>query len=64
MLRISATVLPTGQALYTDGSHPSKVAGFSIPTAPTNHLPDWLGLKKIARGQKGANKAIDPVLVR
>src|SRR5580692_1527031 len=25
----------------------------SIPTAPTNHLPDWSGLNKFARGQKG-----------
>jgi hypothetical protein len=29
-----------------------------------NHLPDWSGLNKFARGQKGADKAIDPVLVR
>jgi len=36
----------------------------SIPTAPTNHLPDWSGFNKFARGQKGADKAIDPVLVR
>ena len=36
----------------------------STPTAPTNHLPDWSGLNKFARGQKGADKAIDPVLVR
>jgi len=36
----------------------------SIPTAPTNHLPDWSGLNKFARGQKGADKPIDPVLVR
>jgi len=34
------------------------------PTAPTNHLPDWSGLNKFARGQKGADKPIDPVLVR
>ena len=32
-----------------------KVVG-SIPTAPTNHLPDWSGLNKFARGQKGADK--------
>jgi hypothetical protein len=36
----------------------------SISTAPTNHLRYWLGLNKFARGQKGADKAIDPVLVR
>jgi hypothetical protein len=36
----------------------------SIPTAPTNHLSDWSGLNKLARGQKGADKPIDPVLVR
>jgi len=36
----------------------------SIPTAPTNHLPDWSGLNKFARGQKGADKAIDPVQLR
>jgi hypothetical protein len=35
----------------------------SIPTAPTNHLPDWSGLKKFTRGQKGEDKAIDPVLM-
>jgi hypothetical protein len=40
-----------------------KVVG-SIPTAPTNHLPDWSGLNKFARGQKGADKPIDPVPVR
>ena len=40
-----------------------KVVG-SIPTAPTNHLPDWSGFNRFARGQKGADKAIDPVLVR
>jgi hypothetical protein len=33
----------------------------STPTAPTNHLPDWSGFNKFARGQKGADKAIDPV---
>jgi hypothetical protein len=26
----------------------------SIPTAPTNHLPDYSGLRKNASGQKGA----------
>jgi hypothetical protein len=36
---------------------------FSIPTAPTNYLPDWSGLNKFTRGQKGADKAIDPVPV-
>ena len=36
---------------------------FSIPTAPTNHLPDGWILSKFARGQKGADKANDPVLV-
>jgi hypothetical protein len=36
----------------------------SIPTAPTKHLPDWSGFNEFARGQKGADKAIDPVLVR
>jgi hypothetical protein len=30
----------------------------SIPTAPTNHLPDWSGLNKFTRGQKGADKLI------
>lgn len=34
---------------------------FSIPTAPTNHLPDGLGLNENSRGQKGADKANDPV---
>jgi hypothetical protein len=34
----------------------------SIPTAPTNHLPDGLGLNENTWGQKGANKADDPVL--
>jgi hypothetical protein len=33
----------------------------SIPTAPTNHLPDWLGLNENARWQKGADKPDDPV---
>jgi hypothetical protein len=33
----------------------------SIPTAPTNHLPYGWTLKKNARGQKGADKADDPV---
>jgi hypothetical protein len=37
-----------------------KVVG-SIPTAPTNHIPDWSGLNKNARGQKGANRPDDPV---
>src|SRR5882762_1933729 len=36
----------------------------SIPTAATNHLPDWSGLNKFTRGQKGADRPIDPVLVR
>ena len=36
---------------------------FSIPTAPTNHLSDWSGLSKNARGQKGANNPDDPVRV-
>ena len=36
----------------------------SISTAPTNHLRYWSGLNKFERGQKGADKAIDPVLVR
>jgi hypothetical protein len=36
----------------------------SIPTAPTNHLPDGWKLSKFTRGQKGADKANDPVLVR
>jgi hypothetical protein len=36
----------------------------SIPTAPTNHLLDWSGFKQFARGQKGADTPIDPVLVR
>ncbi len=40
-----------------------KVMG-SIPTAPTNHLPDGWILSKFSRGQKGADKANDPVLVR
>jgi hypothetical protein len=35
----------------------------STPTAPTNHLPDWPGFNKFARA-KGADKPIDPVLVR
>jgi hypothetical protein len=34
----------------------------SIPTAPTNHLPDGWTLNKNTRGQKGADKANDPVL--
>jgi hypothetical protein len=38
-----------------------KVVG-SIPTAPTNHLPDGWTLNKNARGQKGADSADDPVL--
>ena len=42
---------------------PVRLLG-SIPTAPTNHLPDWSGFNKFARGQKGADKPIDPVLVR
>src|SRR5438445_180059 len=33
----------------------------STPTAPTNHLPDWWGLNKNTRGQKGANNPDDPV---
>ncbi len=33
----------------------------SIPTAPTNHLPDGERLNKNRRGQKGANKVDDPV---
>jgi hypothetical protein len=33
----------------------------SIATAPTNHPPDWSGLSKNARGQKGADKPDDPV---
>jgi hypothetical protein len=36
----------------------------SIPTAPTNHLPDGWILSRFARGQKGADKANHPVLVR
>jgi hypothetical protein len=34
----------------------------SIPTAPTNHLPDGWTLNKNTPGQKGADKANDPVL--
>jgi len=30
---------------------------FSIPTAPTIHLPDGWALDKNTRGQKGADKA-------
>jgi hypothetical protein len=37
---------------------------FSIPTAPTNHLLDGLGLNENTRGQKGADKANGPVFVR
>ena len=33
----------------------------SIPTAPTNHLPDWSGLSKNATGQNGADNPDDPV---
>jgi hypothetical protein len=33
----------------------------SIPTTPTNHLPDWLGLNKNARGQKREDNLDDPV---
>jgi len=36
----------------------------SIPTAATNHLPNWSGLKKNARGQNGANNPDDPVRAR
>jgi hypothetical protein len=32
-----------------------KLNNNSIPTAPTNHLPDGSTLKKNARGQKGAD---------
>jgi hypothetical protein len=35
---------------------------FSIPTAPTIHLPDGWTLNKNTRGQKGADQADDPVL--
>lgn len=41
-----------------------NVRSGTIPTAPTNHLPDWSGFNNFTRGQKGADKAIDPVLVR
>ena len=34
----------------------------SIPTAPTNHLPDGWTLNKNTRGQKGADKTNDPLL--
>jgi hypothetical protein len=33
----------------------------SIPTAATNHLPDWSGLSKKARGQNGSENPDDPV---
>ena len=33
----------------------------SIPTAPTNHLPDGWTLNENTRGQKGVNEADDPV---
>ena len=33
----------------------------SIPTAPTNHLPDGWTDSKSTRGQRGANKLDDPV---
>ena len=36
----------------------------SIPTAPTIHLPDGWTLNKNTRGQKGADKADNPVLER
>jgi hypothetical protein len=36
----------------------------SIPTVPTNHLLDGLGLNENTRGQKGADKADGPVFVR
>ncbi len=36
----------------------------SIPTAPTIDLPDGGTLSKVTRGQKGADKANHPVLVR
>jgi hypothetical protein len=51
-----ATPLTTQDLFFGDA--------ISIPTAPTNHLPDWSELNKFAKGQKGADKAIDPVLVR
>ena len=35
-----------------------------IPTTPTNHLPDWLGLNENAWGQKGSDKANGPFSVR
>ena len=50
------------RSIRTDRT-PGRLLG-SIPTAPTNHLPDWSGLNKFTRGQKGADKAIDPVPVR
>ncbi len=39
-----------------------RLVVFSIPTAPTNHLPDGWALNKNTRGQKGADWADDPVL--
>ena len=39
-------------------------ASISIATAPTNHLPDWSGLRENARGQEGANNPDDPVRTR
>jgi hypothetical protein len=41
-----------------------RLAVFSIPTAPTTHLLDGLGLNENTRGQKGADKADGPVFVR
>jgi hypothetical protein len=40
-----------------------KLYNNSIPTAPSIHLSDGRTLHKNARGQKGADKASDGVLV-
>jgi len=48
---------------YRGQTAPRAVMG-SIPTAPTIHLPGGWILSKITRGQKGADKANDPVFLR
>jgi hypothetical protein len=64
---LTSAFLPFLSVLAERGMNKLRVligADSSIPTAPTNHLFDWSGLHKNTRGQNGADKGNDPVLVR
>jgi len=58
--RVSIHAPPSGATANRPEDYSREL--LSIPTAPTIRLPDGWTLSKFTRGQKGADKANDPVL--